>query len=156
VVHPNPEDETRQAIGKVMAQDEEASEMLFTHMDGLSSAPFTDAELDSLAKLIRSYVSQARDTSLTDCPRDFAESYFRYVSAWSEAADLLDSHPHIPSEDELALEEFFRSLHGDPTGGAIGIEGTLKAYIVNMRTAFDNVSKHKNEVAALGVRYAAQ
>jgi hypothetical protein len=139
-----------------MAQDREQAATLFTHMEGLSSAPFTDAELDSLAKLIRGYVSQARDTSLTDCPRDFAEAYFRYVSAWSEAADLLDSHPHVPSDDEVELEGFYRGLRGDPTGGAIELKDTLKAYLVNVRSAFDNVSRRENEVEALVVRYGAQ
>jgi len=110
----------------------------------------------AVAKLIYSYVGDARETSLTDCPRDFAESYYRYVSAWSEAADSVDSHPHIPTEDEAVLEGFFRGLHGDPTGGVIELADTLQAYLARIQSAFDNVSKCQHEVEALAVRYGAE
>jgi len=156
VILPNADDEARQAVRRVMTKDREAGEILSARIDGLSTDRVTDSKLDAFAKLIYSYVGDARETSLTDCPRDFAESYYRYVSAWSEAADSVDSHPHIPTEDEAVLEGFFRGLHGDPTGGVIELADTLQAYLARIQSAFDNVSKCQHEVEALAVRYGAE
>jgi len=156
VTLPDAEDEGRQAVRNVMTKDREAGEILSARIDGLSRDRVTDDKLDAFAKLINSYVGDVRETSLTDCPRDFAESYYRYVSAWSEAADSVDSHPHIPTEDEAVLEGFFRGLHGDPTGGVIELADTLQAYLARIQSAFDNVSKCQHEVEALAVRYGAQ
>ena len=140
-----------------MIKDREAVETLTSSVDGLSTGPVTDGKLDTLASHIRTFANDARETPLSsDCPRDFAESYYRYVSSLSELADAIDSHPHIPSDDEAALERFFRGLHGDPTGGVIELADTLTAYVARVRSAFDSVSKSQHEVEALAVRYGAQ
>ena len=89
----------------------------------------TDEDLDRVAALIRNYVAAARQIDINSCPRDFAESYYRHLSAWSDQAEAVSSHPHIPSEDEALIEGFFRGLNGDITGGVIQRQDELNQWL---------------------------
>jgi hypothetical protein len=42
------------------------------------------------------YVAAARLIDTQACPRDFAQAYDRHLSAWSDEADAVSSHPDVP------------------------------------------------------------
>ena len=116
----------------------------------------TDEDLDHYAAAVKDYVDQARQIKMDSCPRDFAEAYYRHVSAWADEADTLSAHPHIRSEGEAFVEGFFRGLNGDVTGGAIQMHDELQAWATQVKAAEDNVHKTWHEVEALVVRYDAR
>jgi hypothetical protein len=53
----------------------------------------SDEDLDKAGAIIKDYVTVARRIDTHSCPRDFAESYYRNITAWSDEADAILAHP---------------------------------------------------------------
>jgi hypothetical protein len=110
-----------------------------------------DDDLDKGGALIKSYVAAARQIDTHSCPRDFAESYQRNLSAWSDEADAVLAHPHIPStQGEAFVEGFLRGwLYGDISGG----QDEINEWRRQVRAKHDEVTRTQSEVDALAARY---
>jgi hypothetical protein len=144
-------------IRAVMAADREFAAPMTEFLDhGATDSGSADEHIDAFARRIRDYVGKARDNSVASCPRDFAEAYVRLVSAHSEVADAMESHPHLRTQDEEFLEGFLRGLKGDPTGGAIEMEDERRSWLAKVKDTLDAASKRQNDLDALLVRYGAK
>jgi zinc-ribbon domain len=113
------------------------------------------ADFDAISVLINNYVVQAKQIDTGACPRDFAEAYYRHLSAWSAEADAVESHPEFLSGTEAFADGFRRSLEGDPTGGAIEMKDELNQWLRNVKARDSDVKRSWEEVVALAVRYGA-
>jgi hypothetical protein len=100
-----------------------------------------------------SYVEQAKHINTRACPRDFAEAYFRNLSAWEDEAQAIRDHPYFPADDEAFAEGFLRGLAGDTSGGAVERSEELKAWIADVKAKDADVHKSWEEVQAVAVRY---
>ena len=115
-----------------------------------------DSQLDQLAGVIKSYIGEARQLDTQVCPHDFAAAYDRYLSAWSDVADAVASHPHVPTEDEAFVEGFFRGLLGDSAGGTAELQDELNRWAESAKAKYADVRRDWNEVVAEVDRYHAQ
>ena len=112
-------------------------------------------DFDKVAELMNGYIKDARQIDTRFCPRDFAEAYYRHLSAYANEADAVASHPHVPTGDEAFANGFFRGLAGDATGGAVQIQDELKDWYRQVKDGDAEVRKSWQEVEALAVRYGA-
>ena len=142
------------AIQSVLAQDHEIGVAMKTARGQIN--PKTDEDLDQIAAITRDVSTKGMKIDTSACPRDFAEAYNRHLSAWSDEADIIASHPHVPAGDEAVIEGFFRGLAGDVTGGAIELQDQFNAWIGRVRIADEEVNRTWHEVEALAVRYGAK
>lgn len=55
----------------------------------------TDAGLEQAAVACRNYVREARQISMTLCPKQFIKAYERNLAANESLADVITEHPHI-------------------------------------------------------------
>jgi len=142
-----------QAVTSVKQQDELLNSTMKSDIQGVK--PSTDADLDGVANRINTYVAEARKIDTSVCPRDYAEAYSRYLSAWSEEAAAVRVHPHVPSEGEAFVEGFFRGLGGDPTGGAVQRQDEFKSWLNDVKAKDAETQKQGDAAQALAVRYGA-
>jgi hypothetical protein len=114
-------------------------------------------EIDRLAGYLDEFVEQERRIDTSECPREFAESYARYVAAYSEEAGVLHGHPSIPSGEEAFVAGFLRGLQGDPTGEAREIYASFDSWEKRWHEKSDlatQAEQQMHEVAARYERYA--
>jgi hypothetical protein len=145
--------ENIRAIQAVIRQDQELSDAMNAVINQTKIK--SEDDFDTIAALMRNYVQSARKIDTSSCPRDFAEAYYRHLSAWSEEATAVRAHPHIPTGDESFVEGFYRGLAGDPTGGAGELRDELKAWGREVTSRDAEVHRSWEEVEALAVRYGA-
>lgn len=114
----------------------------------------SDEDLDKAGAVIKDYVVAARRIDTHACPRDFAESYYRSISAWSDEADAILAHPHIPqTQTEAFVNGFFRGwLYGDISGG----QEEVTEWLRQTKAKHAEVNRTQEEVNALAVRYGAR
>jgi hypothetical protein len=103
-------------IARVVEVDKSLFVLTMTAMRQTTGDP--DEKLSRQAELIRNYVSEGRNTTMDSCPKDFVDAYGRSLSLWSDVADLLSTHPHIPSEDEALVTGILHSMIGDASASA--------------------------------------
>jgi hypothetical protein len=115
----------------------------------------SEDDFDTIAALMRNYVESARKIDTSSCPRDFAEAYYRHLSAWSEEAQAVHGHPHTPTGDAAFVNGFFRGLAGNPSGGALETRNEYLAWAKEVTARDADVHKSWDEVNALAVRYGA-
>jgi len=115
----------------------------------------TADDFDKIADAIKSYLGEANRIDTQLCPRDFAEAYYRHLSAYSNEEDVLRSHPNVPTGDEAFANGFLRGLAGDPTGGVVQMQDDLKAWFEKVKDRNADVDRTWQEVQALGIRYGA-
>jgi len=72
-------------------------------------------QFDMQAQLMRDYVNEAGKADMDKCPSDFVDAYKRDLAIYSDQANLLASHPHIPSDDELFVNSILHGVDGDFT-----------------------------------------
>jgi hypothetical protein len=157
---PAPDTAIPDAIRSVIRQDAQANIVANdgekTLVAKIKAGGFTDDDIDAYASSINAYVTNARQIPLNDCPRDFAEAYFRHISAWSSKAVAVGAHPHVPTNDEAAADGFIRGLNGDPTGGSVQMRDEFNAWASKVKTTEAEIHDTWQEVQALTVRYNAQ
>jgi len=114
----------------------------------------SDEDLDKAGAIIKDYVTVARRIDTHSCPRDFAESYYRNITAWSDEADAILAHPHIPAtQTEAFVDGFFLGLMtGDVSGGT----NEINAWYDQVREKNVEVKRTQDEVNALAVRYGGR
>lgn len=115
----------------------------------------TDAEedFDHIAEYLDDFVERARTIDTHQCPREFAEAYSRYVSAFAEEAAMLHAHPHIPSGEEAILATVIKGLQGDPMGEVRAISDSLDAWAKRWRDKADRATQAGRDVKDIAVRY---
>jgi hypothetical protein len=139
------------AIQAVRQQDSDYTVAMTAAIHGIKVSG--DEDLDKIGGLIKDYVARARHIDTHDCPRDFAESYYRNVSAWSDEADAILAHPHIPqTQTEAFVDGFFRGLTGDITGG----QAEIGEWFRDVKAKDSEVGRTQEEVNAVAVRYGAR
>jgi hypothetical protein len=146
-------DEDIKSIHAVIKQDDDLAKSLHSEIDAIKV--HNEAGLDVVASLMQNYVDQARQIDTRFCPRDFAEAYYRHISAWADEAEAIRSHPHAESDDEAFVNGFFRGLQGDVGGGADERKAEITDWAKNVSTKESEVSRTWKEVQALAVRYGA-
>ena len=147
------QDNNVKTIRAVMTRDRDLSDAMSALIN--QTKINSEDDFDKIAALMRAYVEQAKKIDTSACPRDFAEAYYRHISAWSDEATAVHAHPHIPTGDESFVEGFYRGLAGDPTGGAGELRDELKAWAREVTARDAEVHKSWEEVEALAVRYGA-
>ena len=116
-----------------------------------------NSDIDQWGQDILEYVSQAKQTDISACPKDFAEAYYRHLGAWETEAMQVQAHPHIPdSYGEAVLGGMLRGLNGDVTGGSVEAMDDLKSWESKVKDCELQVSDTWNNVWALAVRYGAR
>jgi len=141
------------AITSVKQQNETLNRSMKSDIQNMK--PSTDADFDALADRINAYVSEARRIDTSGCSRDYAESYSRYLSAWSEEASAVRAHPHVPTEGEAFVEGFFRGLAGDPSGGVVQRQDEFKTWLNDVKAKDAETQRLGDATQALAVRYGA-
>jgi hypothetical protein len=115
-------EKTRDEIKNVMAIEGLAvrDAALLEYLGSVSSQIHGDADerVDRLAQCIRAYVAVAQKADLDSYPASFADVYKHHVSLWSDYADTLVSHPHIPGEEEAFVGRLLQTLTGNLDAGA--------------------------------------
>jgi hypothetical protein len=138
------------AIQAVRQQDSDFAAAMTSASKGLRVN--SDEDLDKAGAIIKDYVTVARRIDTHSCPRDFAESYYRNITAWSDEADAILAHPHIPStQTEAFVDGFFLGLAGDLSGGT----NETNAWFELVKEKDAEVKRTQDEVNALAVRYGA-
>ena len=139
------------AIQAVRQQDSDFAAAMTSASKGLRVN--SDEDLDKAGAIIKDYVTVARRIDTHSCPRDFAESYYRNITAWSDEADAILAHPHIPAtQTEAFVDGFFRGLAGDVSGGT----NESNAWFELVKEKDVEVKRTQDEVNALAVRYGAR
>ena len=140
------------AIQAVRQQDSDLAAAMTAASKGLKI--HSDDDLDKAGAFIKDYVTAARRIDTHSCPRDFAESYYRNITAWSDEADAILAHPHIPAtQTEAFVDGFFLGLMtGDVSGGT----NEINAWYDQVKEKDVEVKRTQDEVNALAVRYGAR
>ena len=107
-----------------------------------------DERLDRMASLIEDYVSEAKQVSIGKCPSDFQEAWESYLSRWSDMAQALASHPHIPTDDESAVNGFLQGFSGDFSGGVMQ-EQELNAWAERVKARSDDLDKARDRLGMI-------
>lgn len=92
-----------------------------------------DQRIDALVSGIRSYVSVSQQNSVDGCPSDFVAAYQHHVALWSDLADVLARHPHIPSEEETFVRNLLEHMAGGSGDG--GQDQAMQAWTQQVREA---------------------
>jgi len=101
-----------------------------------------------VAILTKDYVAEAKQTEMDSCPSDAREAYNEYLTLLSGEADLLSSHPHIPSEDEVILEGFLNGLAGDVTTTAVQ-EQEINVWFQQVRARWSDIQTARAELTTV-------
>jgi len=141
------------AIADVMRQDQVLANAMNTAINATKIK--TGEDFDRVAALMKSYVDQARQIDTNACPRDFAEAYFRHISAWSDEAQTVKDHPYFPTQGEEFVEGFFRGLAGDFSGEDSDRKQELTTWLMDVKAKDAQVHKSWEEVQAIAVREGA-
>lgn len=142
-------------VEAILAQDNTISENLTNRVNAQKTDSMED--FDALAGYIEDFVEKERRIDTSECPRDFAEAYARYVAAFSEEATMLHGHPRIPSGDEAFVLGVLKGLQGDPTGELREIKDSIDSWQKRWHEKADQATqaeKQMHEVAARYERYA--
>jgi hypothetical protein len=145
------------AIEAVLKLDKQLADSM--QNDIANTKPKKDEDLDAIAGRIQGYVSSAKtqmQSSLSSCPSDFAEAYYRHVCAWDKYSSATASHPHIPGVGEILVEGLLRGLGGDITGGAFKKEDEFKAWANKVTTAYEDIKSTWVNVEAIAIRHGAK
>jgi hypothetical protein len=113
-------------------------------------------DVDRVATQMRIYISAAQQIDTQSCPRDFAEAYSRYLTAWTDAADTVSAHPYIPTGDDATVYGFLRGLNGDPTGGVVELQDEAQDWFKQVQAKRAAIDQAKGDWDALAVRYGAK
>jgi|GEM_PF-5103560 len=73
--------------------------------------------LDAAASLMQDYVDQARQIDTQVCPRDFAEAYYRNITAWVGEMKPSGRIRIFKIVTRAFVNGFFPGLPGDMSGG---------------------------------------
>lgn len=117
--------------------------------------PKNDADVDRMRTLVNDYVDQAQNISTADCPHDFAEAYRRHLGAWSNFAIVLGAHPHIESDTESFMKNFFRGVKFDFQGPERD-QNEWNEWGKQYTQAQTDIATSWTDVEALAARYGAQ
>ena len=131
-------------IAAVLKRDKELSEAMVAAVGQTSGT--TDERADRAAELMHDYVVEAGQAQMNSCPPDFVEAYHQYLSFWSDEANLLSSHPHIPSEDEAFVNGFFQGLAGDLTTVVVQ-QQEINAWIQRVKAGLNEIQRAHDIVA---------
>lgn len=138
-------------IEAVLAQDKALGDTLNGRMRDVKGD--SEEDFDRIAGYFDDFVERERGIDTRDCPREFADSYSRYVSAFAEEATVLRAHPHIPSGDEAFVLGFIKGLKGDPTGEMREISDSLNGWKNRWHENADRATQAEQEMRAIAVRY---
>lgn len=148
------EEDQIKAIRAVLKQDKDLDDVMTRGIDQVH--PKSAADFDRIAIQISSYVEKAKEIDTSNCPRDFAEAYYRHILAWSAQADTIQAHPDFPmSQDQAFADGFLRGLAGDPTGGVAELNDELNKWYGDLKANDVQVKKTWDEVKAVAVRHGA-
>jgi hypothetical protein len=138
-------------IEAVLAQDKALSATFSNRV----SAQKTDSmeDFDQLAGYFDDFVEGARKIDTSLCPRDFAEAYARYVSAYSEEGMALHGHPRIPSGEEAFAAGFLKGLQGDPTDELREISDSISSWQRRWHEESDQATQAERQMREVAIRY---
>ncbi len=142
------------SIQAVLKQDDAYRSSMQSDVNAVNIQSTDD--IDRIAGMIRDYVTNGRGIDTQSCPRDFAEAYSRYLSAWTDAADTVSAHPDIPQGDDAVVYGFLRGLDGDPTGGAVQLQDDVHDWEKSVQSKQAEVDQAQGDLNALAVRYGAK
>ena len=74
-------DEDIKSIRAVMKQDDDLTKSMVREIKAIKI--HNEDGLDAAASLMQDYVDQAMQIDTQFCPRDFAEAYYRNITAWA-------------------------------------------------------------------------
>jgi type II secretory pathway pseudopilin PulG len=138
-------------IEAVLAQNKTISE----NLDSRVNAQQTDSmeDFDRLAGYFDGFVEQEKRIDTSECPREFAEAYARYIATFSEEAGVLHGHPRIPSGDEAFTLGFLKGLQGDPTGELREIKDSVDVWQKRWHEKADLASQAERQMQEVAARY---
>jgi hypothetical protein len=139
-------------VEAVLLQDKAIGETLNSRMHDMKV--ITDEDIDHVAGYYDDLVQQQKAINTGECPREFAEAYSRYITAFTELAGVLHAHPRTPSEAEgfaIGLEAGLES--GDPTKGVRAIQGAQDAWKQRWRDKATLAAQAEQEMKAVAERY---
>ena len=142
------------AIERVILLDAEAGAANHVREKGIEWK--TNEDFIKHAQSIDQLVRDAKQIDTAQCPRDFAEAYYRHIAAWSTMGYVIANKPDIQSEGEAMLEGFMRGLGGDITGGVFEKEKEFKDFAKSYQQAQLGIKNTFEEVEALAVKYGAR
>ncbi len=144
----------RSAIRAAMQRDKYLVEQLEKNIKGVQMENQGQG-LNAIATLMQNYVEEAKQIDTHECPRDFAEAFYRHIAAWSDAGETIHDHPTMLDGDEAFRRGFVGGLQGNALGAVseMKAEGETWASIVLQKRAA--IERAKHEVEAIAVRYGA-
>jgi hypothetical protein len=149
---PTPAQTTRAVVQNVVNQDRQLTDTWVSQWHACAARDGSDAQINELASIVRNYVANAKGINTDNCPRDFAEAYYRCLTAFDGVADTLQNHPHVPeSFAEGFVEGAIKGIQGDYSGGM----NDAKAWMSQFQGKLDYAKSLHAEFEALAVRYDA-
>jgi hypothetical protein len=123
------------AIRSVLTQDADYRGFAESAVKNMNVKSLDD--VDKVAGLMRTYISKAQGIDTSACPPDFAEAYSRNISAWVTAADIVESHPQMPTDDDDVTQ----------------VRASFNDWVQRLQNAGTEIDRAKGELDALAARY---
>lgn len=140
-------------IRSVLRQNQQFADILVSRMGERTAG--TEEDFERVAGYFDEYVAQARKIDTHECPRDFAEAFYRYTAAYEDEAQVMHAHPHIPSGEEAFVAGVAGGLEGDPARQARELKAEFEAWAKRQREKADRASQAEQEMKAIATRYGA-
>lgn len=138
-------------IVAVLAQNKQLTTQL---LNGTNTQKIeTEEDIDRAAGYFDDYVEKARQIDTRDCPREFADTYSRYISAIADDGAALHAHPHIPSGEEAFVAGLIKGLQGDPMGEVRTISESMNSWGKTVRERSERVNQAEKELIEVATRY---
>jgi hypothetical protein len=125
------------------------------NLDSRVNAQKTDSmeDFDRLAEYIDAFVAQEQQIDTSECPREFAEAYARYIAAFSEESGVLHGHPRIPSAAEAFGGGVAHGMQGDPMGEVREIKDSVDVWQKRWHEKADLASQAERQMQEVAARY---
>jgi hypothetical protein len=144
-------------IHAVLQQSQQFGDVLASRIGerAASDSDPTEEDLERAAGYYDEYVAQLQKIDTHDCPRDFAEAFYRYRAAYEDEAQVMHAHPHIPSNEQAFVAGVNDGLAGDPTRQMRELKAAFEAWIKTRRGKGERASQAEQEMKAVATRYGA-
>jgi len=149
VIRNKVDSENLKAIQVVLKQERDMRDAMKARVP--VQKPQTDEDFQLVSDNLDNFVTQLKGIDTSRCPRDFAEAYQRFATAYAELAGEIRAHPHTPTELEGFARGLEGGLEGDPTKATreiIGADDAWKQRLTDKSTRLDEAEREMNAVAA--------
>jgi hypothetical protein len=144
-------------IRAVLQQNQQFGEILASRIGERAdrNGESTQEDLDRAAGYYDDYVAQMRKIDTHECPRDFAEAFYRYMAAYEDEAQVMHAHPHIPTGEQAFVAGVEGGLEGDPGRQVRELKAEIETWDKRRREKADRASQAEQEMKAIATRYGA-